>query len=54
MAIATANANAPSRRMAVPVATVQVVGATMEIRNAKVGVVWMAMAHKCADSQGCV
>ena len=45
MAIATANAHAPTRRVVAPVATVRVVGPTREIRNAKVGVMWMAMAR---------
>ena len=39
MAIATANAHAPTRRVVAPVTTVRVVGPTMEIRNAKVGAV---------------
>ena len=45
MAIATANAHAPTRRVVAPVTTARVVGPTMDIRNAKVGVMWMAMAR---------
>ena len=59
MAIATANAHAATRREGAPVATARVVGPTMEIRNAKVGlvwggVVWMAMSRICAESRGYV
>ena len=54
MAIATANAHAPTRRVVAPVTTARVVGPTMEIRNAKVGVMWCDVdgngTHMCSTS----
>ena len=54
MAVATVNAHAPTRREGAPVATARVVGATMEIRNAKVCVGWMAMARISAEARTCL
>ena len=51
MAIATANAHAPTRRVVAPVRTARVVGPTREIQNTKVGVVWMALTCIIAVSQ---